>query len=718
MAARTSSLILTCVVAVSAISTRSDPTPITRVVELLRGLKDQTENDMNTEEKLYEKFVCWGKTVISSKSEANSNAKKRIQELQAYIGDIDSGRIEFSSERVDLERDMAAVLASMEEAQALRNKEHEEFLDAEDEMVKAVAALNSAISVLEDATAGHEKGALLQRNKALGQGTAVSTGSSELIEAVNIGEKVLNRGDAIFLRRLLIADVPTVDWKKLNRKATFKLGYKARSFKIQGVLRELNSTISTSLADARAKEKDSESRFTILMQSKNNEKDQTQGALQKMEEEQGARSLSKEEAQAEVDALSQQVDDDTKYIAQTKTSLAEKKRQWTLRHKLQLGEIAAISKAIEILSNDDARDLFKRSLKSQGYSFWQSSRREGSAALSAADSIRRAAGAVKTNDVVRGHALSLFASRVAAVNTSHFVDVIAAIDRMVGDLRKEENTDLEKKEHCEKTRLEDTRTAGLSARSMDERTDEISTLESEIQEISAEIAEKNETKLQTQMRLDEATENREAERKEFVASAKDDADAKATVERAKDVLQAFYSDNGMMFVQRQAPGEAPPDTWESAYTGKTDESTSILAVLSMIIEDIAKDAADAQEEENDSKAEYNSFKDESDRQIDLLNQRMSTLDSAKSDKEKSKESAENERKLKKGELDVVMKKMMDAQPGCDFISINYQTRLENRRIEIDGLVKAKAILTGGDFTLLDPNREIKPGDAFLARRET
>ena len=261
--------------------TNENMTPITRVVELLRGLRTQTESDMNSDEKLYEKFVCWGKTVISTKTASNSNAKSRIKELETYIADIEAGRIEFTSERKDLEKDMASVLASIEEATALRDQEHSEFLDAEDEMDKARKALESAMSVLAAATSGHETGVLLQTRA----NSDRASGKAELLQAVSLGEKVLNAGDATFLRRLLIADVPKVDWNKLNRKATFKRSYKARSFKIQGVLKELHSTINASLADAREKEADTEAQFVRLMESKENEKDKTQDALDKMEEE-------------------------------------------------------------------------------------------------------------------------------------------------------------------------------------------------------------------------------------------------------------------------------------------------------------------------------------------------------------------------------------------------------------------------------------------------
>jgi len=48
--------------------------------------------------------------------------------------------------------------------------------------------------------------------------------------------------------------VPTWDWKKLNRKATFKMKYKARSFKIHDTLKKLQQTFTVNLREAREKE--------------------------------------------------------------------------------------------------------------------------------------------------------------------------------------------------------------------------------------------------------------------------------------------------------------------------------------------------------------------------------------------------------------------------------------------------------------------------------
>merc|ERR1719169_399107 len=84
-----------------------------------------------------------------------------------------------------------------------------------------------------------------------------------------------------------------------------------------------------------------------------------------MATENGAKGMSRQDAADEKDSLEKQVAADTDFIAATQKSLAEKKEQWKVRQELRTGELAAISKAIQILHNDDARDLFKRSFASQ-----------------------------------------------------------------------------------------------------------------------------------------------------------------------------------------------------------------------------------------------------------------------------------------------------------------------------------------------------------------
>merc|ERR1719215_327213 len=123
-------------------------------------------------------------------------------------------------------------------------------------------------------------------------------------------------------------------------------------------------------------------------------------------------------------------------------------------------------------------------------------------------------------------------------------------------------------------------------------------------------------------------------------------------------------------------------------------------------EDIIKDRADAKADEDASQKEFDDYKKDSEA-------RTKELEADKRAQEKDMGDAET----KKGEINAVLKKIKDIDPNCEYYEVNYPMRRKNREIEIDGLEKAKAILKGGKFDAgPDPNREIKPGDAFLQKQ--
>merc|ERR1719446_650580 len=161
-------------------------------------------------------------------------------------------------------------------------------------MNQAIDALTEAIEVLKTATAGHEDGVLLSmRGKVAERAGSRVAQSAALSRAVEMGKKFLTKGDALFLQRLLTGEVPTWDWKKLNRKATFKMSYKARSFKIQDVLAQLLETFSSNLKEAEDKEKAAQATYDKLMDSKGKQKKAAQDALDKMDKENGAKGMSR-----------------------------------------------------------------------------------------------------------------------------------------------------------------------------------------------------------------------------------------------------------------------------------------------------------------------------------------------------------------------------------------------------------------------------------------
>merc|ERR1719159_1020090 len=99
----------------------------------MKGLTATIEKEGKAEEDLYETYVCWAKTVIDTKTATNAAAKSRIDELEAYIADIEAGRIEFTDGRATLEKELEELNAEIEAAKDLRDKENADFLQAEEE---------------------------------------------------------------------------------------------------------------------------------------------------------------------------------------------------------------------------------------------------------------------------------------------------------------------------------------------------------------------------------------------------------------------------------------------------------------------------------------------------------------------------------------------------------------------------------------------------------
>merc|ERR1719272_640929 len=73
--------------------------PSSRITALLQGLVKKLEADVKSDENIYERFVCWCNTVKKEKTMSNSAAQSRIDELKAYIADVEAGKVEFTTER-------------------------------------------------------------------------------------------------------------------------------------------------------------------------------------------------------------------------------------------------------------------------------------------------------------------------------------------------------------------------------------------------------------------------------------------------------------------------------------------------------------------------------------------------------------------------------------------------------------------------------------------
>jgi uncharacterized protein YoxC len=693
--------------AVLAAKSDADLNPVTRVAQLLEGLAMKVKGDGEAEEELYTKYKCWCTKVITSKTESIEKNAARIQELSTYIDDLSSGKIELTSERTDLEAEIKALEKTIEEETTMREKENEDYLAAKDEMDKAIVALESAVGTIE----------AVQVN-----GTSLSAMSSELKRIAKFGASFLAKRDVDGLMKALQEQMPEVDYEKLKKDPTFKQKYSSRSSSILDILKDMTATFKDNRDSATEAEETAQTNFDALMTSKTEQLDATKQALLDKSKEKGARAESLATSTEEKEDREGQNERDEVFLADTKDACKKKTDDWDQRCKMRAEEIAAIGEAISILRSDDARDTFKKSFESQDQeSFVQTQstkkRKHHTRRGLALSAIRQAA--LKSKDTRLDLIVTLLANKdplaeaMEAMNDP-FAAVIESIDQMLADLRKEEEEDLQKKEYCEKERTEKTQIAKMTSKEIDVNSETIDRLTSEIAAANKAIEEIDEQVKELNAEVKDAKEQREKETPRYLADKADDSKAITLIETAVTALEKYYTfaqtpsfTQTMAEVrrQRQEPfveaGEAPtppPDTWEAdSYKKAEGESEGILNILSLIKADIEKDIEKADAEEEAAQAAFEAFESEVNDSIAKLEGTKSDLEGEISSKEEEMVTEKTERSTNQDKLDTTLDFLREIAPGCDFIAINFDTRMTNRQLEVDGLNQAKAVIQGADF---------------------
>merc|ERR1719161_2805605 len=536
---------------------------------------------------------------------------------------------------------------------------------------------------------------------------------SSLQNAMDIGQTFLSKSDNELLVSAL-AGKPDGFGGMLGKDKKFNEKYKARSSKIQEILADMLQTFKDNLDDAKKKEAETKSAFDTLSASKQSQLKSAQDGLAAKNEETGARNLNKQEAQDELDMLSTRVENDEKFIKQAEDSFKTKSDEWKERCRLRGAEMASISEALSVLRSDDARDLAKKSMASQTAMFLQHSAEDKCSRKRNRKAIHLLREGAKKHSDLR---LSMLASMLQLHSgKGKFEKVEKAIDKMVEDLHAEEDEDLEIKENCEADRMKNTKVAKKKSQEIDDKTAFISRKNAQIATLKTKIANLVKNIKDLNMQISEAKAMRDAENAEFKVAKGDDVAAKTLIEKTKTVLMKFYEDEGLALVQTKkaklhiqqpiemsAAGEAPPPpppTWQEPYGGSPGEANGIQSILEMIIDDIQKDIRVATEEEDSQQAEFEDYKSTTESTIGKLEDQKAEYETEVGDKEEEIEVAKGERSDKKKILDETMAYLKTIAPGCDYMAVNFELRKQNRAEEIEGLMEAKASLSGGSFNLL------------------
>merc|ERR1719422_847491 len=277
--------------------------------------------------------------------------------------------------------------------------------------------------------------------------------------------------------------------------------------------------------------------------------------------------------------------------------------EWEERQKTRQLEMQAVSKALAILSGDDAHDLFTRTfnpvLVQSGSTLHSERRMRASELLS------------RVGKKFQNPSLSTLAYRV---KLDAFTRVKKAIDDMIAQLLKEKEDEIKHKDWC----VDEFNTNQLqSEKKIREKKDliaQITTLEGtikaladEIQKLKAEIAE-------MQVQLKRAGEDRERQNKEFQMTVADQRETQKMLKAALGVLQDFYA-KAASFAQKQEPVGPPPPAGFKEYK-KNAASGGVVSMIEQIISDAKAMESEAIRSEEDAQKAYEDFVKETNNSIE------------------------------------------------------------------------------------------------------
>merc|ERR1719313_91770 len=146
-----------------------------------------------------------------------------------------------------------------------------------------------------------------------------------------------------------------------------------------------------------------------------------------------------------------------------------------------------------------------------------------------------------------------------------------------------------------------------------------------------------------------------------------------------------------------APPPPPPEA-PAAFKKKGQESGGVLAMMDMIIADIAKEITEMEFEEKDAQAEYESMVKDAAAKRAADSKSIAEKEAAKAELESQVIAHEDKKAAETDELMATKQYIAELHADCDWLIENYGTRKEARAAEVDALKNAKAVLAGADFS--------------------
>lgn len=674
---------------------RLSKNPIRKVVNLLENMAKKVAEEGEKEKDLYEKFVCYCKTGGHDLEESIATNNAKVPALQSDIEASESGIAKLQEDLKSHTADRTTAEAAMSEATAIREKEHKKFLEESTELKGYVDALGKAIPAINSGMSGGAK--LLQMTSA----------AAAMLRRAAASDSDITEDD-----RMAVVNF-------LTTGATEGAGYSPASGEILGILKEMEADFAKDLAGVESAEAEAVKIYDDLIAAKTKEVHALGLSIEKKTARIGEMQVEIVHMKQDLSASEASLIEDQKFLKDMEKNCADKEEEWNERQRVRAEELTAIHETIQILNDDDALDLFKKTLPSASFVQVDGGRdKKRQSALAFVQKARAKPGNADRPEI-KFLAMALQGKKV------DFSKVIKMIDDMIMLLKQEQVDDDAKKEYCSEQlhktadqakeldqKVEDLGTA------IEDKTENIAQLQDEIKVLNAEITELDKL-------VQEATEQRKSENAEYTQAMSENTEAKELLEYAKNRLMKFYNpalykppptaeeDNtaelqeDASLLQQRAKGAhkqaddpgAPPPTFEGSYDKKGEESGGVVNMIDLLVRDLTKEMTVAEKDEEHAQKDYEGFMtDSADKRAKSL-KAIAIKESSKADDEEVKTAEEGDLTVANEQLQATKIYEMQLHSECDWMVQNYELRKTARSDEADNLKAAKATLSGADFSL-------------------
>jgi len=684
----------------------SSANPMRRVISMLQMMTSKVEEEGKKEAELFEKFMCYCKSGKATLGKSIADAEEKIPQLESDIKEAKGMKAQLDGDLGTHKADREAAKEEIAKATSMREKDAAAFAKESGEDKSNLDSLTKALAAIEKGMAG----AFLQTNAAA------------VLRKLSLSQDMSN-ADRDLMASFLMGESSH--------------GYSPASGEIVGILKQMKDTMEKDLADVLDSEETAKRDFEGLVAAKEKEIASATKAIEEKTKRTGETAVSIVNLEEDLDDTINSLAEDKKLLADLEKNCAAKEKEYAEICKMRQEELIAIADTIKILNDDDAQELFKKTIPSASASLIQlqvTSTELRSQALRTLTSIRRRGAAHDVNiDLIT---MALHGKKVS------FDKVIGMINDMVELLGKEQVADDNKKTYCEgeldkaddkKKELE--LSIDDKEKAIDELKDTMKTIDEEIKTIEDGIVELDRD-------VAAGTEQRKKEHEEFEVTKAESSAAIGLIEMAKNRMQKFYNpklykpppettpppeffvqkspqrgflaeedDSGISFVQlqkRAADDSAfpPPPTALSMFQKKGEEANGVLAMMDMMKADVEKELQEAEFAEKDAQSEYETMVTDAagKRAADKKTIEQKLSQKAEVDAELVK--TEDAKKVEMSELQATLEYIGEVHSDCDWLLENFDTRKEARANEIDALKKAVAVLSGADYSLVQLSHKV------------